>query len=465
MTREEELKSKSMKELYKISQDLKIKNYSHFRKDELIKKILEVEGNVLEDEIEEETEDFEELLPKEEKIVVKEKSQFSDLLDKRLDYFPGIPPEEQYIDKGILEILPEGYGFLRAKYSPSQRDIYVAPSQIKKFNLRVGDLVEGWVRKPPEKDKYPALLKIISINGLSLEEAKNRPIFENLTPIFPNKRIKLEIPNADLAIRLIELIAPLGKGQRGLIVSPPKAGKTTLIKKIAQSVEINHPEIHLIILLVDERPEEVTDMERSTKGEVISSTFDLPPENHIRVTELVVERAKRLVELGEDVMILVDGITRLTRAYNLVTQPSGRTLSGGLDPAAIRGPKKFLGAARNIENGGSLTIIATALIETGSKMDEVIYEEFKGTGNMELVLDRKIAERRLFPAIDVKKSGTRREELLYDPEEYKRIWVLRKALANADSFEALQKLADMLAKTRNNREFLKTIVPEENGWV
>lgn len=464
MTREEELKSKSMKELYKISQDLKIKNYSHYRKDELIKKILEVEGNILEDETEEE-EEFEELLPKEEKVIIKEKPQFSELLDKRLDYFPGIPPEEQYIDKGILEILPEGYGFLRAKYTPSQRDIYVAPSQIKKFNLRVGDLVEGWVRKPPEKDKYPALLKIISINGLSLEEAKVRPIFENLTPIFPNKRIRLEIPNADLAIRLIELIAPLGKGQRGLIVSPPKAGKTTLIKKIAQSVEINHPEIHLMILLVDERPEEVTDMERSTKGEVISSTFDLPPENHIRVTELVVERAKRLVELGEDVMILVDGITRLTRAYNLVTQPSGRTLSGGLDPAAIRGPKKFLGAARNIENGGSLTIIATALIETGSKMDEVIYEEFKGTGNMELVLDRRIAERRLFPAIDVKKSGTRREELLYDPEEYKRIWVLRKALANADTFEALQKLADMLAKTRNNREFLKTIVPEENGWV
>lgn len=464
MTREEELKSKSMKELYKISQNLKIKNYSLYRKDELIKKILEVEGNILEDESEEE-EDFEELLPKEEKVVVKEKSSFSELLDKRLDYFPGIPPEEQYIDKGILEILPEGYGFLRSKYTPSQRDIYVAPSQIKKFNLRVGDLVEGWVRKPPEKDKYPALLKIISINGLSLEEAKTRPIFENLTPIFPNKRIRLEIPNADLAIRLIELIAPLGKGQRGLIVSPPKAGKTTLIKKIAQSVEINHPEIHLMILLVDERPEEVTDMERSTKGEVISSTFDLPPENHIRVTELVVERAKRLVELGEDVMILVDGITRFTRAYNLVTQPSGRTLSGGLDPAAIRGPKKFLGAARNIENGGSLTIIATALIETGSKMDEVIYEEFKGTGNMELVLDRRIAERRLFPAIDVKKSGTRREELLYDPEEYKRIWVLRKALANADTFEALQKLADMLAKTRNNREFLKTIVPEENGWV
>lgn len=464
MTREEELKNKSMKELYKISQQLKIKNYSHYRKDELIKKILETESGELKEDFEEE--EFVDFLPKEEKVVIKERTpSFSELLDKRLDYFPGIPPEEQYIDKGILEILPEGYGFLRAKYTPSQRDIYVAPSQIKKFNLRVGDLVEGWVRKPPEKDKYPALLKIISINGLSIEEAKNRPIFENLTPIFPNRRIRLEIPNADLAIRLIELIAPLGKGQRGLIVSPPKAGKTTLIKKIAQSVEINHPEIHLIILLVDERPEEVTDMERSTKGEVISSTFDLPPENHIRVTELVVERAKRLVELGEDVMILVDGITRLTRAYNLVTQPSGRTLSGGLDPAAIRGPKKFLGAARNIENGGSLTIIATALIETGSKMDEVIYEEFKGTGNMELVLDRRIAERRLFPAIDVKKSGTRKEELLYTPDEYKRIWVLRKALANADTFEALQKLADMLAKTRNNNEFLKTIVPEENGWV
>ena len=462
MTREEELKNKSMKELYKLSQKLKIKNYSHYKKDDLINEILK---HMSEDsEVEENPILENEEIKKEERISVKEEFYPSELLDRKLDYFPGIPPDEQYIDKGILETLPEGYGFLRYKYTPSPRDIYVAPSQIKRFNLRVGDLVEGWVRKPPEKDKYPALLKIISINGISPEEAKSRPNFEYLTPIFPNKRIKLEIPGADLAIRLIELIAPLGKGQRGLIVSPPKAGKTTLIKKIAHSIEINHPEINLMILLVDERPEEVTDMERSTKGEVISSTFDLPPENHIRVTELTIERAKRLVEMGEDVVILVDGITRLTRSYNLVTQPSGRTLSGGLDPAAIRGPKKFLGAARNIENGGSLTIIATALIETGSKMDEVIYEEFKGTGNMELVLDRRIAERRLFPAIDVKKSGTRKEELLYTSEEYKRIWVLRKALANADTFEALQKLADMLVKTKTNNDFLKTIVPEENGW-
>lgn len=460
MTREEELKNMPMKELYKISQKLKIKNYSHYKKDDLVNEILK---HVSDDELIENPKIENEEIKKEE-ISVKEEFYPSELLDRKLDYFPGIPPDEQYIDKGILETLPEGYGFLRYKYTPSSRDIYVAPSQIKRFNLRVGDLVEGWVRKPPEKDKYPALLKIISINGISPEEAKTRPYFENLTPIFPNKRIKLEIPGADLAIRLIELIAPLGKGQRGLIVSPPKAGKTTLIKKIAHSIEINHPEINLMILLVDERPEEVTDMERSTKGEVISSTFDLPPENHIRVTELTIERAKRLVEMGEDVVILVDGITRLTRSYNLVTQPSGRTLSGGLDPAAIRGPKKFLGAARNIENGGSLTIIATALIETGSKMDEVIYEEFKGTGNMELVLDRRIAERRLFPAIDVKKSGTRREELLYTGEEYKRIWVLRKALSNADTFEALQKLADMLVKTRSNNDFLKTIVPEENGW-
>lgn len=460
MERVEELKNKSMKELYKISQKFKIKNYSHYKKDDLVKEILKyMSENEPVETPELKTEEI-----KKEEIQTKRDFYPSQLLDRKLDYFPGIPPDEQYIDKGILETLPEGYGFLRYKYTPSQRDIYVAPSQIKRFNLRVGDLVEGWVRKPPEKDKYPALLKIISINGISPEEAKSRPYFENLTPIFPNKRIRLEVPGADLAIRLIELIAPLGKGQRGLIVSPPKAGKTTLIKKIAHSIEINHPEINLMILLVDERPEEVTDMERSTKGEVISSTFDLPPENHIRVTELTIERAKRLVEMDEDVVILVDGITRLTRSYNLVTQPSGRTLSGGLDPAAIRGPKKFLGAARNIENGGSLTIIATALIETGSKMDEVIYEEFKGTGNMELVLDRRIAERRLFPAIDVKKSGTRREELLYNTEEYKRIWVLRKALANADTFEALQKLADMLSKTRNNNDFLKTIVPEENGW-
>jgi len=387
-----------MKELYKISQKFKIKNYSHYKKDDLVKEILKY---MSENEPSEITVPETEVIKKEE-TPTKREFYPSQLLDRKLDYFPGIPPDEQYIDKGILETLPEGYGFLRYKYTPSQRDIYVAPSQIKRFNLRVGDLVEGWARKPPEKDKYPALLKIISINGISPEEARTRPYFENLTPIFPNKRIRLEVPGADLAIRLIELIAPLGKGQRGLIVSPPKAGKTTLIKKIAHSIEINHPEINLMILLVDERPEEVTDMERSTKGEVISSTFDLPPENHIKVTELTIERAKRLVEMDEDVVILVDGITRLTRSYNLVTQPSGRTLSGGLDPAAIRGPKKFLGAARNIENGGSLTIIATALIETGSKMDEVIYEEFKGTGNMELVLDRRIAERRLFPAIDVK---------------------------------------------------------------
>ena len=446
--REEELKKKTMKELYKISQDLKVKNYSHYRKNELIKKILEKMS---------ESEAGKDETKKENAVKVEVKPE------RKSDYFPYIPKEEQYIAKGILEILPEGYGFLRTKYTPSSSDIYVAPSQIKRFNLRVGDEIEGWVRKPPEKDKYPALLKIISINNLLPEQARRRPIFETLTPIFPNERIRLETPNGDLAIRLIELIAPLGKGQRGLIVSPPKAGKTTLMKKIAHSVETNHPEIKLMVLLVDERPEEVTDMERSVKGEVIASTFDLPPENHVRVTELVLERAKRLVEMGHDVMILLDGITRLTRAYNLITQPSGRTLSGGLDPAAIRGPKKFLGAARNIEEGGSLTVLATALIETGSKMDEVIYEEFKGTGNMELVLDRRIAERRVFPAIDVKKSGTRREELLYDPEEYRRIWVLRKVLANADTFEALQKLADMLIKTKSNKEFLNTIVPEEES--
>jgi len=445
--KEEELKKKTMKELYKISQDLKVKNYSHYRKNELIKKIIER---------------MEELESKGE-TKVKDTVKVEVKPERKTDYFPYIPKEEQYIAKGILEILPEGYGFLRTKYTPSSSDIYVAPSQIKRFNLRVGDEIEGWVRKPPERDKYPALLKIISINGLLPEQARRRPVFENLTPIFPNERIRLETPNGDLAIRLIELIAPLGKGQRGLIVSPPKAGKTTLMKKIAHSVETNHPEIKLMVLLVDERPEEVTDMERSVKGEVIASTFDLPPENHVRVTELVLERAKRLVEMGHDVMILLDGITRLTRAYNLITQPSGRTLSGGLDPAAIRGPKKFLGAARNIEEGGSLTVLATALIETGSKMDEVIYEEFKGTGNMELVLDRRIAERRIFPAIDVKRSGTRREELLYDPEEYKRIWVLRKVLANADTFEALQKLADMLIKTKSNKEFLNTIVPEEES--
>jgi transcription termination factor Rho len=336
---------------------------------------------------------------------------------------------------------------------------------IRRFGLRTGDWLEGIVHLPRgDKEKYSSLMRIRSINGIGIEgHVLNRPQFESLTPIFPNKHLKLETPNCSMAVRLLELVAPIGKGQRGLIVSPPKAGKTTILKAIAQSIEYNHPEVTLMVLLIDERPEEVTDMKQSIRSEVISSTFDQPPENHIRVVELALERAKRLVEIKKDVVILLDGITRLTRAYNLISSSSGKTLSGGLDPTAIRGPKRVIGAARNMVEGGSLTIIATALIETGSRLDQVIYEEFKGTGNMELVLDRELAERRVFPAIDVRKSGTRREELLYTPEEYRKIWALRQFIGNEDPTESLEKLIAMLQRTANNREFLANIVAQDSA--
>ena len=362
--------------------------------------------------------------------------------------------------RGVLDIHPDGYGFLRSKkYLPASTDIYVAPSQIKKFGMREGDDIDGYIRLPEkENEKYAALMRLETINGIPFEEVKHRPRFEDLVPIFPLERFKLESSEvSNLTIRLIDLTTPLGKGQRGLIVSPPKAGKTTIIKRIAQSISVNHPEVYLMILLIDERPEEVTDMQRSVKADVISSTFDQLPESHIRVVELAVERAKRLVESKRDVVILLDGITRLTRAYNLSVTPSGRTLTGGLDTAAIHGPKKVLGAARNIDGGGSLTIIATALVETGSKMDEIIYEEFKGTGNMELVLDRKLAERRLYPAVEVKRSGTRREELLYLPDELKKIWTLRRFISNLDTGEALERLIKWVSETPSNEKFLESI--------
>lgn len=362
--------------------------------------------------------------------------------------------------QGILEILPDGYGFLRVNnYSPGPDDVYVSPSQIRRFSLRTGDLVFGQVRKPKEGERYYALLRVKAVNFRDPEEALKRPHFDQLTPVYPDTRLRLEVKGQkDVATRLIDIIAPLGKGQRGLIVAPPKAGKTTVLKKLANSISTNHPEVVLMVLLIDERPEEVTDMQRSVQGEVISSTFDMPPENHVRVAEIVLERAKRLVEHGMDVVILLDSITRLARAHNLIVPPSGRTLSGGVDPAALHKPKRFFGAARNLENSGSLTILATALIETGSRMDEVIYEEFKGTGNCELHLDRSLAERRIFPAIDLFKSGTRKEELLLSERELEMMWVLRRAMANLGTADTMDLLIERITNTKSNEEFMEMIL-------
>lgn len=360
--------------------------------------------------------------------------------------------------RGILDILSEGYGFLRTSgYLPGGNDIYVSMSQIRRFALRRGDEVAGQVRPPKDNEKYYALLRIEAVNGEDPEAARKRAHFEALTPIYPDERFKLETIPDELAPRIIDLVAPVGKGQRGLIVSPPKAGKTTILKQFANSVTTNSPEVRLIVLLVDERPEEVTDMERSVKGEVVNSTFDKPSENHIQVTELVLERAKRLVEHGKDVVILLDSITRLARAYNLNIPASGRILSGGVDSTALYPPKRFFGAARNIENGGSLTILATALVDTGSRMDEVIYEEFKGTGNLELHLDRKLADKRIFPAIDIERSGTRKEELLLDPAEAQLVWKLRRVLHALDPSAAIELLIDKLKEAKSNRQFLKQI--------
>lgn len=360
---------------------------------------------------------------------------------------------------GILEILPDGYGFLRVDgYSPGPEDVYVSPSQIRRFDLRTGDVVLGQVRPPKDNERYFALLRVVAVNLLDPEKSSKRPHFDDLTPVYPDERLRLETDPDEIATRLIDLIAPLGKGQRGLIVAPPKAGKTTVLKKIANSITTNYEDVELIVLLIDERPEEVTDMERSVKGEVVNSTFDQPPENHVRVADLVLERAKRLVEHGKDVVILLDSITRLARAHNLVVPPSGRTLSGGVDPAALHRPKRFFGAARNIEEGGSLTILATALIETGSRMDDVIFEEFKGTGNSELHLDRRLAERRIFPAIDINKSGTRKEELLLTSEEQEMMWLLRKALSQMGPAEIMDLLIDRLTNTKSNAELMDLVL-------
>ncbi len=369
--------------------------------------------------------------------------------------------------RGILEVMPDGYGFIRSdNYLPGERDVYVAPSQIRRFGLKTGDILEGNTRIKTQGEKFAALLFVKNINGYAPEEAARRWNFEDMTPIFPNERLHLEIPGTGVAMRIMDLLSPVGKGQRGMIVSPPKAGKTTLLKEVAKSVKRNNPEVHLIILLIDERPEEVTDIKEAIEGpnvEVIYSTFDELPEHHKRVSEMVIERGKRLVEHKKDVMILIDSITRLTRAYNQTVPPSGRTLSGGLDPAALHMPKRFFGAARNMREGGSLTILATALVDTGSKMDDVVYEEFKGTGNMELVLDRKLSEKRVFPAIDIPKSGTRREDLLLAADELEAINIIRKALNGLKPEEAVDRVLDLFAKTRNNQEFVNMV--KKMRWI
>ncbi|HBL15244.1 MAG: transcription termination factor Rho [Elusimicrobia bacterium GWA2_69_24] len=363
-------------------------------------------------------------------------------------------------DEGVLEVLPDGFGFLRSpeyNYLPGPDDIYVSPSQIKKFALRKGDTVAGYVRGPKEGERFFALLQVVSVNGEPVEKREIRTVFENLTPLHPNTRFTLETVRNELTTRTMDLISPVGKGQRGLIVAAPKTGKTIMLQKIANALTTNHPEIVLIVLLIDERPEEVTDMQRSVKGEVVASTFDEPADRHVQVAEMVLEKAKRMVELNKDVVILLDSITRLARAYNTIAPSSGRVLSGGLEATSLQRPKRFLGAARKIEEGGSLTIIATALVETGSRMDEVIFEEFKGTGNSEVVLDRKLADRRLFPAIDINRSGTRKEELLLNEDELNKVWILRKVLAPLSSVDAMQLIYDKLMSTKSNKDFLKSM--------
>jgi transcription termination factor Rho len=365
--------------------------------------------------------------------------------------------DEELCGEGVLEVLPDGFGFLRSpnyNYLPSAEDIYVSPAQIRRFGLKKGDTLYGTIRPPKEKEKYFALLKVDKINGKLPEVLKERVLFENLTPLYPDTRIIMETSKDKLSTRVLDLAAPIGKGQRGMIVSPPKAGKTILLQNIANAIETNNPEVYLIVLLIDERPEEVTDMIQRVKGEVVSSTFDEPPERHVQIADMVIEKSRRLAESGKDVVILLDSLTRLARAYNTVQPHSGKILTGGIDANALHKPKRFFGAARNIQQGGSLTILATALIDTGSRMDEVIFEEFKGTGNMELVLDRRLADRRLFPAIDVIKSGTRKEDLLYHPDELEKIFLLRQGLADLTPVDAMKLLLSRLKKTNNNTEFL-----------
>ena len=395
----------------------------------------------------------EELLEELKKIITEEKNE-SDTFNKDSGY--KLTNEGDEITEGILEVLPDGYGFLRGdNYLPTPKDVYISPVQIKRFRLDTGDIVKGIKRTPKEGEKFPALIYVGEVNGQHPENAMKRKRFDDLTPIYPNKRLKLETNPQEYTMRLMDLLSPIGKGQRGMIVAPPKAGKTTILKKIANSITENNPEVELIVLLIDERPEEVTDMKRSITGTVIYSTFDELPEHHVKVAEMVLERAKRLTEQKKDVVILLDSITRLARAYNLVIPTSGRTLSGGLDPAALHKPKRFFGAARNTEDAGSLTILATALVDTGSRMDDVIFEEFKGTGNMEVHLDRKLSEKRIFPAIDINKSGTRKEELLLSKDELEIVFNLRKKMSNMSTQEMTEQLIDQIITTKSNEEFLE----------
>lgn len=391
----------------------------------------------------------------EERINVRENDEITYSKEQNQNGGYKITNEDDIMVEGILEVLPDGYGFLRGKnYLSSPKDVYISPVQIKRFKLDKGDKIKGIARTPKEGEKFPALIYVGEVNGEAPEKAYRRIKFDDLTPIYPNERLHLETKSNEYAMRIIDLVSPIGKGQRGMIVAPPKVGKTTLLKKIANSISANNPEVELIVLLIDERPEEVTDMTRSINGEVIYSTFDELPEHHVKVAEMVLERAKRLIEHKKDVVILLDSITRLARAYNLVIPSSGRTLSGGFDPAALHKPKKFFGAARNIENGGSLTILATSLVETGSRMDEVIFEEFKGTGNMEVVLDRKLSEKRIFPAIDINKSGTRREDLLQSPRELETVYALRKAMNSIPVADVTEQLISQMVQTKNNDEFI-----------
>jgi transcription termination factor Rho len=418
----EALRKLTVPELTKMAKELNVEGYSNLRKQDLIMKILQATQQKSQEEKQNETETLR--------------------------------------GEGVLEILQDGFGFLRSQtynYLPGPDDIYVSPSQIRRFNLRKGDYVVGEIRPPKDNERYFALLKVEKINDEPPEAARDKTIFENLTPLYPQERIRLETTPKELTTRVLDLLIPLGKGQRALIVAPPRTGKTVILQKIANAITANHPEIYLIVLLIDERPEEVTDMERNVKGEVVSSTFDEPAERHVQVAEMVIEKAKRMVEYGRDVVILLDSITRLARAYNTVCPSSGKVLSGGIDSNALQRPKRFFGAARNIEEGGSLTIIATALIETGSRMDDVIFEEFKGTGNSEINLDRKLADRRIFPAIDLLRSGTRKEELLLPPKVLHRVWLLRKVLTEMSAVEAMEFLLERLSKTKSNEEFLASM--------
>lgn len=426
-------------ELKNLAKEHGLKNISKYKKDELIGLLKK----------QKESEDKEETMEGS-----NEETELNQ--DNNDDSGYKLTNEDDRIVEGILEVLPDGYGFLRGEnYLPTPKDIYISPVQIRRFHLNTGDKIKGISRTPKEEEKFPALIYVGEVNGEHPENAMRRKDFDSLIPIYPEERLKLETTPTEYAMRIIDLMSPVGKGQRGMIVAPPKVGKTTLLKKIANSISKNNPEVELIVLLIDERPEEVTDMKRSIDGDVIYSTFDEVPEHHVKVAEMVLERAKRLTEQKKDVVILLDSITRLARAYNLVIPSSGRTLSGGLDPSALHKPKKFFGAARNIENGGSLTILATALIETGSRMDDVIFEEFKGTGNMEIHLDRSLSEKRIFPAIDINKSGTRREEKLLTGKELETVFALRKAMSSLSVAEVTEQLIDHMLTTKNNEEFLE----------